>query len=65
MKVFCATQKFSGIELDEVLICDSVAWLVENQRQDGAFPEMKNVIHTSMMVGENGTTNRWTDGGRD
>lgn len=49
-RVFCAAQGFDGIEIDEVLVCDSVSWLLENQRQDGAFPEVKDIIHKSMMV---------------
>ena len=49
-RVFCAAQKFDGIEIDEALVCDSVSWLLENQRQDGAFPEVKDIIHKSMMV---------------
>ena len=44
-------QKFDGVEIDQALICDSVSWLLENQRQDGAFPEVKDIIHKSMMVG--------------
>lgn len=51
-RVFCAAQnEFDGIEIDENLVCDSVSWMLENQRQDGAFPEMKDIIHKSMMVG--------------
>ena len=57
IKVFCAAQAFDGIKIDEHLMCDSVSWLVENQRQDGAFPEVKNIIHTSMMVGESHLSN--------
>ena len=48
--MFCAAQGFDGIEIDEALVCDSVSWLLENQRQDGAFPEVKDIIHKSMMV---------------
>lgn len=51
-RVFCAAQnEFVGIAIDENLVCDSVSWMLENQRQDGAFPEMKDIIHKSMMVG--------------
>lgn len=51
-RVFCAAQnEFGGIAIDENLVCDSVSWMLENQRQDGAFPEMKDIIHKSMMVG--------------
>ncbi|XP_078346612.1 venom factor-like [Oculina patagonica] len=53
-RVFCAAQKFDGIEIDEALVCDSVSWLLENQRQDGAFPEVKDIIHKSMMGGTHG-----------
>ena len=50
--MFCAAQnEFDGIAIDENLVCDSVSWMLENQRQDGAFPEMKDIIHKSMMVG--------------
>lgn len=49
-RVFCAAQNFDGIEIDDSLVCDSVSWILENQRQDGAFPELKDVIHKSMMV---------------
>ena len=49
-RVFCAAQGFDGIEIDEALLCDSVSWILENQRQDGAFPEVKDIIHKSMMV---------------
>ena len=48
--MFCSAQDFDGIEIDEALVCDSVSWLLENQRQDGAFPEVKDIIHKSMMV---------------
>ena len=50
-RVLCAAQQFDGVEIDQALICDSVSWLLENQRQDGAFPEVKDIIHKSMMVG--------------
>ena len=50
-RVLCAAQKFDGVEIDQALICDSVSWLLENQRQDGAFLEVKDIIHKSMMVG--------------
>ena len=51
-RVFCAAQnEFDGIAIDENLVCDSISWILENQRQDGAFPEMKDIIHKSMMVG--------------
>ena len=48
--MFCAAGKFDGIEVDEALVCDSVSWILENQRLDGAFPEIKDIIHKSMMV---------------
>ena len=50
MRVFCAAQKFGGISIDEDLICESVTWLVKNQRADGAFPERHDVVHKSMTV---------------
>ena len=49
-RVFCAADKFDGIAMDETLVCDSVSWILENQRRDGAFPEIKDIIHKSMMV---------------
>lgn len=49
-RVFCAAQNLDGIEIDDSLVCDSVSWILENQRQDGAFPELKDIIHKSMMV---------------
>ncbi|RMX57629.1 hypothetical protein pdam_00015728 [Pocillopora damicornis] len=53
-RVLCAAQKFDGVEIDQALICDSISWLLENQRQDGAFPEVKDIIHKSMMGGTHG-----------
>ncbi|XP_068695726.1 LOW QUALITY PROTEIN: venom factor-like [Montipora foliosa] len=53
-RVFCAADKFDGIAMDETLVCDSVSWILENQRRDGAFPEMKDIIHKSMMGGVHG-----------
>ena len=40
MKIFCQVQGFAGVIIDENLICESVGWLYENQRGDGAFPEV-------------------------
>ncbi|PFX30398.1 Complement C3 [Stylophora pistillata] len=54
VRVLCAAQKFDGVEIDHALVCDSVSWLLENQRQDGAFPEVKDIIHKSMMGGTHG-----------
>ncbi|XP_015756257.1 PREDICTED: complement C3-like [Acropora digitifera] len=53
-RVFCAAGKFDGIEIDEALVCDSVRWILDNQRLDGAFPEVKDIIHKSMMGGTHG-----------
>ncbi|KAK2565842.1 C3 and PZP-like alpha-2-macroglobulin domain-containing protein 8 [Acropora cervicornis] len=53
-RVFCAAGKFDGIEIDEALVCDSVSWILDNQRLDGAFPEVKDIIHKSMMGGVHG-----------
>ncbi|XP_074624283.1 complement C3-like isoform X1 [Acropora palmata] len=53
-RVFCAAGKFDGIEIDEALVCDSVSWILDNQRLDGAFPEVKDIIHKSMMGGIHG-----------
>ena len=49
MRVFCKIQEFPGIDIDEKL-CDSVNWLVQNQRADGALPEVNMVIHREMVV---------------
>ncbi len=40
MKIFCQVQNFAGVNIDEKLICESVGWLYQNQRGDGAFPEV-------------------------
>ncbi|PFX26602.1 cobra venom factor-like [Stylophora pistillata] len=51
MRVFCKAKKFLGDEMDERMLCQSVGWLVENQRSDGAFPEVHHVIHREMVGG--------------
>ena len=62
MRVFCKIQEFPGIDIDEKLLCDSVNWLIQNQRADGALPEVNMVIHRKMVVryahipGEEGAT---------
>ena len=48
MKVFCKAKQF--IEIDDSSICESVDWLIQNQRVDGALPEAHMVIHTEMVV---------------
>jgi len=50
MRVFCHAQKFSGVNIDEEVICESVAWLIQNQRADGALPEVHAVLHKEMVV---------------
>lgn len=50
MKVFCKAKKFLGDEIEEKMLCESVGWLIENQRNDGAFPEVHHVIHREMVV---------------
>lgn len=50
MRVFCKIQEFPGIDIDEKLLCDSVNWLIQNQREDGALPEVNMVIHREMVV---------------
>ena len=50
MRVFCKIQEFPGIDIDEKLLCDSVNWLIQNQRADGALPEINMVIHREMVV---------------
>ncbi|RMX42632.1 hypothetical protein pdam_00010273 [Pocillopora damicornis] len=51
MKVFCKAKKFLGDEIEEKMLCESVGWLIENQRNDGAFPEVHHVIHREMVGG--------------
>ena len=50
MRVFCKAQQFNGVNIDEDLVCESVSWLIENQRGDGALPEVYRVIHGEMVV---------------
>ena len=51
MRVFCKIQEFPGTDyVDEKLLCDSVNWLIQNQRPDGALPEVYAVIHREMVV---------------
>ena len=50
MRVFCKAQQFAGVNIDENLVCDSVGWLIGNQRADGALPEVNAVIHREMVV---------------
>ena len=50
MRVFCKAQQFDGVNIDENLICESVGWLIQNQRADGALPEVHDVIHGKMVV---------------
>ena len=51
MRVFCKAQQFAGVNIDEKLVCESVKWLIENQRVgDGALPEVFAVIHGEMVV---------------
>ena len=54
MRVFCKAQQFAGVNIDENLVCESVKWLIENQRGDGALPEVFAVMSRSMVV-RNGT----------
>ncbi|KAK3730060.1 hypothetical protein QZH41_009569, partial [Actinostola sp. cb2023] len=54
IKVFCAAQRFEGIAVDENLVCESVSWLLSNQRPDGAFPEVHDIIHKSLLGGVHG-----------
>ena len=50
MRVFCKAQQFTAVDIDEDLVCESVRWLIENQRGDGALPEVFKVIHREMVV---------------
>lgn len=50
MRVFCRAKQFPGVNIDENLVCDSVTWLIQNQRGDGALHEVHQVIHKEMVV---------------
>ena len=50
MRVFCEAQQFDGVNIDEEMVCQSVDWLVGNQRADGALPEVQMVYHREMVV---------------
>lgn len=50
MRVFCEAQQFDGVNIDEEMVCQSVDWLVGNQRVDGALPEVQMVYHREMVV---------------
>lgn len=50
MRVFCKANGFAGVNIDEILVCESVSWLIQNQRVDGALPEVNAVIHREMVV---------------
>lgn len=50
MRVFCKAQQFTGVNIDEDLVCESVRWLIENQSGNGALPEVYRVIHGEMVV---------------
>lgn len=52
MRVFCRAKQFSGVNIDENVVCESVAWLLQNQRGDGALPEVSRVGHTEMVVSQ-------------
>ncbi|XP_027048067.1 ophiophagus venom factor-like [Pocillopora damicornis] len=51
MRVFCEAQQFDGVNIDEEMVCQSVDWLVGNQRADGALPEVQMVYHREMVGG--------------
>nr|BAJ05269.1 complement component C3 precursor [Diadumene lineata] len=53
VKVFCEASKFDSISdhIDENAICQSVSWILRNQRADGAIPEVHHVIHKEMVGG--------------
>ena len=50
MRVFCKANEFDGVNIDENLVCESVAWLMQKQRTDGAVPEVNPVFHREMVV---------------
>lgn len=50
MRVFCHAQQFDGVRIDNKVVCESVDWLINNQREDGALPEVFAVIHGEMVV---------------
>ena len=49
MKVFCQAKKL-GVNIDPAVVCQSVQWLINNQGNNGAFPEVHAVIHKEMNV---------------
>ncbi|KAL9988942.1 hypothetical protein ACROYT_G003438 [Oculina patagonica] len=51
MRVFCKAQEFAGVNIDENLVCESVNWLMQTQRADGALPEVFAVGHREMVGG--------------
>nr|BAH22725.1 complement component C3 precursor [Nematostella vectensis] len=55
IKVFCTAKRFDGVAIDNDLIRDSITWLLANQREDGAFPEVMDVVHVSLMGGIHGS----------
>ena len=50
MRVFCKANQYDGVNIDESVVCESVTWLIQNQRADGALPEVHAVIHREMVV---------------
>lgn len=42
-KMFCLASKFDGVQIDENVICLAIKWLIQNQRSDGAFPEVHHL----------------------
>ena len=50
MRVFCQAERFAGVNIDMEMVCQSVAWLIQNQRGDGALHEVHAVVHREMVV---------------
>ena len=54
MRILCHAQQFSGVNIDETVVCASVDFLIKNQRlDDGALPEVKKVKKGRSMVVRN------------
>ena len=50
MRVLCKAQQFPGVNIDERMVCESVSWLIQNQRGDGGLPEVMAVVHRETVV---------------
>ena len=55
MRILCKAQKFAGVNIDERQLCDSVRWLMQNQRVDGALPGFPELVYRRYLVVRNVT----------